>query len=475
MRSLLTFVFALVVTLSFAGNPAYKIEINVTNYESDTIVTGYYFADRQLVLDTVIRQDGIFTIAGEEPLKGGMYLAIFQPNNDFIQFMVNAEEQSFKINVNAENRSEITFEGSKDNELFYNYINFIQSKNKEAEPINAALKAAQEAGVNDEGALEKMEILNNQVKSYQEKIVNTYPHTITARLLQSNWEIDMPEFSGTDQEIQSQRYQYYKQHFFDNIDLGDSINLRTPYLHQRITQYVEKLTPQIPDSIIYAVDRVLQMSESAPETFRFYVSHFLNTYAKNKIVGMDKVYVHLVDKYYSAGKADWVDEETLIKLEDNARMLRPTLIGKKAQDISVMLTDSTTMNLYDIDADYTVLYFYAYDCPHCKKSTPHLVDFYQEWKDKGVRIMTICTKRDRKEWINYLEKNEMEMDGFYNAWDPINRSRYRIKYDVRTTPKIYLMNKDWEILIKNFPAEEINAVMEDVIRIENEKKEMEGE
>jgi peroxiredoxin len=454
-----------------AQSDGYKITIQTENYENDTLITGYYFADRQLVQDTLIGNDGTFIMEGEKELNPGMYLAIFKPDNDFIQFMVNGEEQEFSLRVNSNDKQNVAFDGSKDNKIFYEYIAFIQKENKKADELNKRIQAAEEKGEVDADAQLKMSGINEKVKDYQMKIIEDYPESIIARLLKSGQETDFPEFTGTPEEINNKKFYYYKRHFFDHIDLGDSVNLRMPYLHQRITNYVDRLTPQVPDSIIIAVDYILDKVSPAKETYRYYVSHFLNTYAKSKIVGMDAVYVHLVDKYYSTGVADWVGEETLIKLKDNADMLRPTLIGKKAQDIKVYDQNGEAISLYDVEAEYMLLYFYAYDCGHCKKSTPFIVEFNNKYQDKGIKVMAICTKRDTTKCWDYVK--EKEMDGIINVTDPNNRSGFRAKYDVRQTPKMYILNREKEILIKNFPAEEIDAIMDDIIRIDKERKEKE--
>ena len=465
LNLLLAFVFTSVFSFAQDG---YQITIETTNYENDTLITGYYYADRQLVQDTLMGTDGIFVMEGEETLHPGMYLAIFKPNNDFVQFAVNENEQRFTMKVDKNDIGKVTFDGSQDNEIFYQYIDFIQSQNKDADKYRKAIEDAKARNEVDEQAEMKMAEIDQKVKAYQQNIVNQYPDFITSRLLKSSFNIDFPEFVGTEEEINNQKFYYYKDHYFDYIDLGDSVNLRMPYLHQRITNYVDRLTPQIPDSIILSIEHILEKIAPAQETQRFYISHFLNNYAKSKIVGMDAIYVYMVDKYYSSGKADWVDEETLNKLIDNANMLRPTLIGKKAQDIKVIQQDKSEISLYDLDSDYTLLYFYAYDCGHCKKSTPFLVDFYDKYKDKGVNVLAVCTKRDTTACWDYVKEKKME--GFYNGVDPNHRSGFKLKYDVRQTPKMYILNREKEILIKNFPAEEIESIMDDIIRIENEKK-----
>ncbi len=453
---------------TFAQEQGHDIKIAVSNYSNDTLIVGNYYADRQIVHDTLISQNGEFHIRGNERLKPGMYLAIFKPDNNFIQFMVSPDEQAFSLQVDVNNLDEIAVEGSIDNQLFFQYIDFIQTQNAQGQELNEKLqsleKESEEAGV----VRNWLNNLSKEVEYFQSIMVSDHPNTLTARLLKSNFSIDVPEFDGEDDEVRNNRYHYYKRHFFDHIELGDSVNLRMPFLHQKVTQYVDNVTAQIPDSIITSIDIVLDKMKPSPETFRFYLSYFLNHYAKSKQVGMDGIYVHLVENYYAKGMATWVDAETLEKLIDNAAMLKPTIIGKRAQNITTSQKDGSQISLYDIEAEYVVLYIFAYDCPHCKKSTPHIVDMYNKYKDKDVKVMTICTKRELEECWEYTEQSDM--GGFYNTVDPFNVSRYRTKYDVRTTPKIYILDRDKKILLKNFAIEKISEVMEEVMKVEESKK-----
>mgnify|MGYP001286141593 CR=1 FL=1 len=447
----------------------HKIVIHPQQYEYDTIIVGNYYADRQIVHDTLVRNEGQFILKGDKKLKPGMYLAIFRPDNQFIQFMVPVDDQHFTVSVDVKDVEQPSFVGSAENDLFMDYVRFIQMQNKQASELNERLQTLDYESEEAEVIRNWLANLSKEVEYYQNNLISSHPNSLTARLIKSNIPVEVPDFEGHDEEIKAMKYHHYKKHFFDHLDLGDSVNFRMPFLHQKISQYVDQVTAQIPDSIIVSVDYVLNKMTGNTEAFRFYLSYFLNQYAKSKQVGMDGVYVHLVDNYYSKGYAPWVDQETLQKLVENSTMLRPTIIGKRAENITTSKEDGTTVSLYDIQADYTVLYIYAFDCGHCKKSTPHVVDMYNKLKHKGVKVMTICTKRELDECWKYTQ--ESKMDGFINTVDPHNMSRFRTKFDVRTTPKIYILDKDKKILLKNFAIEKITEIMEEVIRVEESKTE----
>ena len=61
--------------------------------------------------------------------------------------------------------------------------------------------------------------------------------------------LNVPSFEGSDEEKEVQRYMYYREHYFDGIDLSNPAALRTPFLHKKVTYFMDNLTPIQADSI----------------------------------------------------------------------------------------------------------------------------------------------------------------------------------------------------------------------------------
>ncbi len=467
MKALFTVIlFAFSVSI-FAQH---KIDIEIEDYQNDTLIAGYYIGASQLVHDTLFAEKpGKFKMHGDSTLDHGFYLLLTLPENNLIQFIID-EDQEFELSTKMSDLGNINFNGSDDNEQFAEYISFLGKIRPDAEAINKEIDALEENDPKIENLKKKLDKLDASVESKQQKIISDYPSSYTAKLLKSNISVEIPEFTGTEDEIKTQKYRFYKAHYFDNIDLSDSTILRTPFLNQRIDYYISKLTPNHPDSISQSIDYLLSEMEPAKPIYQYYLSNFLNKYAKSKIVGMDAIYVHLVDKYYSQGKADWVAEETLEKLIGNANDLRPVLVGKTGADITVYAEDGSEITLSELEYEYLVLLFWAPDCGHCKKSMPYVVEFYEEYKDKGVKLLAICTKHTDKTESCWKYVKEKEMDGFINAADKFHKSRFKTKYNVKSTPKIYILDQDRKIILKDIGGKQLPEVMEEIFKRAEQKK-----
>lgn len=460
------FLFSIFFTaISFLAFAQYDIDIKLNNCEEDTIIIGNYYADKQLVKDTLIGKKGKFEFKGNDTLDPGVYFVLLPSDNNFVQFFIDGIDSEFDISWDVKKKSTAKFKGSKDNELFVDYMDFLSEQRPLADQFRARLTVADSTGVKDEQAEKGLDDIDLKVINKQKEIIKKMPKSITSKFIKASLQLDFPEFEGEDKQYQT--YRWYKKHYFDNIDLGDPVHLRTPYLHERITYYMEKLTPQDPDSIVISIDYLLGKMEPAPDTYRYYLSFFLNKYAKLKIVGYDAVYVYLIDNYYAAGKADWVDEESLTKMKDQAENFRPILIGKKFPDVTTYKVDKTPVRIWDVESPYTIVLFWAHDCGHCTKSMPDVVSFYDEFESKGVTLISVCTKGGEKMTPCQEAVPEKKMDKFINTFDEYQR--YRRSVYIPSTPKIFILDKDKNILIKDIPAKELKNIMPQIIKMEGDR------
>jgi thiol-disulfide isomerase/thioredoxin len=228
-----------------------------------------------------------------------------------------------------------------------------------------------------------------------------------------------------------------------------------------------------------ALDYILQKVKPSKEVYKYFLIHFLNYYAQSKLVGFDACYVHLVKNYYAKGEAQWTKKEDLEKIIDNANRLEPILIGKIAPNIVVKDSLDKPHALYDVNADYTVLFFWASDCGHCKKAAPHMVEFAKKFKDRGVKVFAVCTdvvtdaktgaEKVRTDCWKGIREKEFSDFLFLNYYDPYIQSKYKTLYDVRSTPQIFILDRKHEILMKRIGAEQLGEVMEEVMKFQKDK------
>jgi thiol-disulfide isomerase/thioredoxin len=482
--SVLIGAWLLLLPALLSAQKGYNIRVKLDNYAAKEVVLGFHYGEKQYVKDTAeVDAEGFFTFKADTLFPPGVYLLVLKPDNNFIQVMLPADDQDLTLTTDAKDAiGKIKIKGSTENEVFYDYMKYLASVRPESDTLKAQFTRLTKTKPEERpksfakdsvALLDRINDIDKKVKKYQADMVAKHPDFVGSKVVKASMDPELPTFSGNDTEQQRQRYYWYRAHYFDNIDIGDPVLLRSPVLHQKMDYYVTKLLPQHPDSINLGLDQLFAKMKPNSENQRYYIIHFLNHYAKIQLVGFDACYVHIGKKYYCNGVATWAKKDDVEKICDNVARLEPILIGKIAPNITVKDKDNKPVALYDVDADYTVLFFWAPDCGHCKKAAPFLVEFAKNFKSRGVKVFNVCTAVNDKaqdECWKGIEEKGFSDEFFINTYDPYVQSRYKKLYDVQTTPQIFILDRKHEILMKRITGEQLGSVMESVMKIQEEKK-----
>jgi thiol-disulfide isomerase/thioredoxin len=461
IRTLL-FLCCLLAGIGLWAQDAYEITINIEGYTQENLFLANNLLDKQYLVDTVQRNEaGSFVFKSDtSALPEGIYLVVTEPDNNYFQMLVSkSEDQVFTLNTSVDDLSKVAVESSEENRLFYAYMDFLGEQQRESAPIREKLQQSGLSDAEKEGLIAKMGVFDDKVKDRQLALVEENPNTLVGAIIKANLPLPPPEFSEIEdpQERNVKQWRWLQQHYFDNIDLATDRLFRTPFLFERINYYVDKLQIQHPDTIIKAIDFVLGQMDPQAEIFRYYVAHFANQAAASKIVGMDAVYVHMVDKYYVGGNAYWIDEEQLAKMVEDADKVRPLLIGKQAPNIKATTRQGEAIELYDVAAEFTILYFWRFDCGACKKSTPHMKALQEKWKDKGLKVFAVCVKQEKEIGNCWEYVEEQGVGEWLHTWDKY--MRYYRDYAVEQTPSIFVLDKNKEIISKRLAAEQLDEFL----------------
>jgi len=454
--------------LSAQAQTGHKIEIEAKNVEDGPIKLAYRRGEKVYAIDTVDLVAGKAVFEGAEPIAGGIYLVLFPPDNNWFEMLVNDTDQEFKVLTEGPNFGQnLTFLGSDDNMLFSEYKQFISERSKHSKEVKAAYDAEKsekkKAKLNAE-----LDKISAQVRAYQDAMYERNPDHLSAKLVKVLQEPLIPEPPVLeDGKIDSTfRFRYFKQHFFEDFEFTDASFVRTIFQLQRVDKYLDDLTVQSPDSVIVAVDYILQKAEANETVFKSLLPHILNKYYRPKIMGLDAAFVHIAYEYYAKGKADWVSESARKKILQEAYMNRGVLIGAQAPDVAVQKYSYETgefteelMSPYDVKEDYTVVFLWKPGCPACKKMSEELASSYDALKEKGVEVFSISSAK-----FNELEKAQKDVVDKGMKWivtaDPKLKARALQNYYGTSLPKLYVLDKDKKIIANRIGPDQILSFIE---------------
>lgn len=484
---LLVGLFAILANDSFSQK-GYEIKIKVKGTNpGDTIVLGHHFNSSLHPDDSaVVSRNGWAVFSDDDELIGGMYL-IFLPTKTYFDILIG-DNQHFAIeNDTADFLGKMKVEGSKENSAFREYQLFMYDINKKSMALRKKLKTAQGA---EKTKIEKeLKEIGEEVKAHREKTITENPDLFFSKFLNATKEVEVP-----DNIPDNQKYDYYRKHYFDNFDVSDGRLLRTPIYEGKIKPYFTKIVPQIPDTVIKEVDWLLDQASSSQELFRYMLVTIHNHYATTKIMGLEKVFVHIAEKYYIP-HATWSDQEYIDKLKERVRRLKPNLVNYAAQDLRLVSLPKDKESVENMKAElqtlkelgtaikndesknkeekitayvnmfesnyrpyfegyssviqqpdrYFVLWFWEPDCSHCRAQTPELIKVWEKYHDKGFNVYAVWLKsmvedwdkfiKTVDEWMEFVIKHDLE--GWHNVWDPYYQTNFRDLYDISSSPVSY--------------------------------------
>jgi hypothetical protein len=162
--------------------------------------------------------DGYFTFKADTLLPCGVYMFVLKPDNSFIQILLPDTDQDFTISTDAKMPFSNENKGTEDNQIFYEYLGYLGKMRVDADTIRAQMERLKDNPADSLRLIQKSGELDKLVKKYQRELIAKHPGTLTAKIIKSSTEPEIPEFEGKDdKEIQLKKYFWYRAHYFDNM------------------------------------------------------------------------------------------------------------------------------------------------------------------------------------------------------------------------------------------------------------------
>jgi len=464
MRNATILVICLVaswVSLSAQSN----IKVNIKGLPNGYCRVIGMVGDQNYLADSVLATDGVATIQRENPLDPGLFYFVFPDRRTFVQFLAD-EDQEFNLTTDVSNLvGNMKVEGSLDNELFYGNQQFEMDWRKSFDSTDAALKAQPVGSMNiaflENKKDELLKARQAEIQSYPEQHPNSF-FTIF-KIAGQNPQLTYPKKPNGSLDTLAQLVNY-RNDYWNGVDLGDIRLLRTPVVANKLNNYISKLTPQNPDSLVKYSDIVVRKSLGNKEVFKYVINWIAIKYEKPKMMGGEKILVHLVDNFFTDEQAFWYKDspEELKKIRKKVADMRPSMIGNIGQDLRCRNINGEYETLYGMGTPIKVLWMYSYTCSHCKERTPVLVELLSKWKAQGVDVYALCLDPEEDKWKEFVEK--YNMSSFHNVIDPNYESRYYKKYHVDITPEAFVLDENNVIVAKDLHPNQLEPVFEKALK-----------
>jgi thiol-disulfide isomerase/thioredoxin len=475
--TILAILFLMSVSLGSYAKSGYDVHLNFTNIKDSMVFLVHYYGKG---LPTIYKRDSVRLDkkgrgdmhSTDSTFVGGIYMVLLSDHKTNFEFLLNAGD-NITITATVPDTPEhgkpaeqvkLSFKNSDENVRFQKYVDFLKDYSAGQQKLTKKLAEAKTA--DDTAAVRKeASKTSHDLTNYRRKYIKENPNTLLSSIFNA---LEVPEIPEGEHLLEDGKtkdstfaYRYYKGHFWDGYDLQDDRLIHTPLLDPKLDEYFSKLVLPWPDSVEHEADYLLRKAKGSKDNFK-YVLWWVTRYVENsKVMGMDEAFVYLVENYYMKGEAFWLTNEELTKYYDRAQKIAPNVIGNIAPEVKVPnIFTKTDESMMAIKSKYTLVVFYSPSCGHCQKELPELDSAYEAvLKDKGVKIMTVATEGDEKAITDFLTKHKLDQK-WINCWDPEHVGDWRGKYDVYSTPTIYLLDEKKIIRGKRLDHSNISSVID---------------
>lgn len=469
MNNRLLIILLAVAPIIAHAQAGYKIAFKLQGLSDTTVYLGYFLQEKTFIRDTAtVDSRGSFVFDGTPELAQGIYFLVLDKTR-IVDFVVGEDQQFTLSTSTADYVGNMKVDGDIDNKVFFDNMKFGTELGREAEPLTAILQDSTRNDDEKQSARDHLQKINERAHAFQDDIIVKHPNTLTARLLKMNKPVEIPDPpKKPDGSIDSTfQLRYYRAHYFDNLDLADPAMLRVPkvFYWDKVQDYLTRLYVQHPDTIASALNSLIAKAKTNRETYRYLVWNAVVNYFNPEIMGLDQVFVQLVDRYITSGEMDyWIDKKTVQNLKDEADKRRRAKIGSIAPDLIMQDQDLQRRALYDFKTRYTIIFFFKPTCSHCREETPKLVDFYNANRSKyDLGVFAVATDTSMREMREFIKQ-------FKTPWTTVNGPRSYLNthfsnlYYADQTPMVYILDKDKKIIARKIPVEQIGEFLENYDR-----------
>lgn len=256
-----------------------------------------------------------------------------------------------------------------------------------------------------------------------------------------------------------ERVEWLRWHYWDNFDFADTTFLAradTLQLFEAYARYVQLLFSAPTDGApMDSLMRRAAVSRPMLDYFAMLADQVLGD--PNSPLRNDEFYIPVLRAQLSS---PWYDEYERLAPEYRLSLASQNRIGEQANDFRYTLASGATGTLYDLRAEYVLLFINNPGCPMCREireaisASPMLTELIEHGR---LRVLALYPDENLDEWRAYREQIPAS---WINAYDDGCVLREKGLYDLSAIPSLYLLDAQKRVLVKD--ATDV-ALVEEVI------------
>ena len=248
----------------------------------------------------------------------------------------------------------------------------------------------------------------------------------------------------TDEE----RLEWKRWHYWDNLDFTDTLfiaEIDTAQMVQAYMGYISILSTHPTDGA--PVDSLMRRASASRRMLDYFawlgekVLHDPNSFLRN-----DEFYIPVLQSILNS---PYYDEYERIAPAYDLKIASLNRIGQPANDFRYTLASGKTGRLYDLKAEYVLLFINNPECPMCREiretiiASPMLTEMIERGR---LKVLALYPDEDLKEWREHRSQIPAT---WIDAYDAGCKIRSNDLYNLSAIPALYLLDRNKRVLVKD--------------------------
>lgn len=466
-------------TSSSLTNTGHNIVFNIANANDQIVYLTIHYNDKLILKDSIKpAAKGKYIFQGAKPYDDGLYSLVSQKKKIYANFIID-RNQFFEINLDTTGDvNHFSVKNSPENEEMIRFQRKTTEAQNWADEWSKKNQSFTAANLKDSATFyqNKLIALNDTMVNFMKDLIARHPDYLFSKMQKSYLNIDVPEYKLPDgsPNVEAQS-NYYKNHYWDNVDLADHRFIFIPSFEPKLKDYFTKLLYYQPtDTLTKYIDLILAKAGSDTLMYHYLVDWLSHEFETSKVIGHDAVFIHIAKTNQLAGKCYWLDDDIISKYRKFVSRREPLLIGKIAPELIIPDTTlpkdvSKWKSSYNIDKPYTMLWFYDPTCHHCQHDSKILKQVYDSLENIHQRKFEVYAigEGDTTVWRKYVKDCQY-------PWINVGGNQGNIDYinyfDITSNPIMFILNSKHEIILnKNIDITQIPTFLDEYEKLQAEK------
>ncbi|MFO7790893.1 MAG: thioredoxin-like domain-containing protein [Bacteroidales bacterium] len=457
---------AIMVFFSFTlPAQAYRIEVQIFDLNEQVLRLGKHSGPDNFIVDSAYTDaEGVAVFEKDKKLEHGVYFIVL-PSSAYFDILIGEDQDFYVSTWQYHILDSLKQEGSFQNQAFFEFQKTMAEFNNRGRQLRVEKKFHERK--NDTESLENVKKQQSQLeedrKHYYDSISSMFEGVLLGDIVKALVPVKAPPEIKAKQGMYPEEYfNWYKQHFFDNVNFSEPGVFNTPeyIFHRKLQQYCRYFLnrdPQNKEEIKNDIDGLLKKASASEAGHRYVISTLVDLYDNPEVIGMDWVLVYLYDEYFSKNKVPWAADSLVSVIENKVEQRRHNLTGKKAAHFRLPDEDNSYHKPVVPGAEFTILWFWDTDCDICIKRSKQLHEVYDDLKKKNAEVIAVYYDNNHKDWQYHIDQHGFD---WINLWNPHDEFDLYKNYGLHKTPRMFILDENGIIKAKDINPDRLLKTLE---------------